>query len=83
MKVIKYYIMLCVTLIKFCLWEEARTSLQVMSKLQQYMAPSRGPQMDDAAINTLFASLFGKAVQKQKGPKLEWMVSTLVYRILI
>ncbi|XP_050732418.1 protein AATF-like [Eriocheir sinensis] len=44
---------------------------EVMSKLQQYMAPSHGPQMDDAAINTLFASLFGKAIQKQRGPKSE------------
>lgn len=42
---------------------------EVMSKLQQYMAPSHPPQMDDSAINTLFASLFGKAIQKQRPPK--------------
>ncbi|XP_063844431.1 protein AATF-like [Scylla paramamosain] len=42
---------------------------EVMSKLQQYMAPSHSPQMDDSAINTLFASLFGKSLQKQRLPK--------------
>nr|XP_045601206.1 protein AATF-like [Procambarus clarkii] len=37
---------------------------EVMSKLQQYLAPCCPPRMDDAAINTLFASLFGKSIQK-------------------
>ncbi|KAK3869970.1 hypothetical protein Pcinc_024750 [Petrolisthes cinctipes] len=37
---------------------------EVMSKLQQYLAPSYFSLMDDAAINTLFASLFGKSTQK-------------------
>lgn len=36
---------------------------EVMSKLQQYLAPCHPPRMDDAATNTLFASLFGKSVQ--------------------
>lgn len=44
---------------------------EVMSKLQQYMAPSHLPQMDDGAMNTLFASLFGKSIQKQRPPKPE------------
>ncbi|XP_042238971.1 protein AATF-like [Homarus americanus] len=39
---------------------------QVMSKLQQYLAPCYPPWMDDSAINTLFASLFGKSVQEVK-----------------
>ncbi|KAK4324435.1 hypothetical protein Pmani_004932 [Petrolisthes manimaculis] len=37
---------------------------EVMSKLQQYLAPSYFSPMDDAAINTLFASLFGKSTQQ-------------------
>lgn len=37
---------------------------EVMSKLQQYFAPCCPPRMDDAAVNTLFASLFGKCIQR-------------------
>ncbi|XP_068239490.1 protein AATF-like [Palaemon carinicauda] len=35
---------------------------EVISKLQQYLAPCCPPQMDDAAINSLFSSLFGKGI---------------------
>nr|XP_027222909.1 LOW QUALITY PROTEIN: protein AATF-like [Penaeus vannamei] len=43
----------------------------VMSKLQQYLAPCYPPQMDDGAINILFASLFGNAVKNVSNSKTE------------
>ncbi|XP_042863413.1 protein AATF-like [Penaeus japonicus] len=43
----------------------------VMSKLQQYLAPCYFPRMDDGAINILFASLFGNAVKNVKDTKTE------------
>lgn len=42
-----------------------------MSKLQQYLAPCYPPQMDDGAINILFASLFGNAVKNVSNSKTE------------
>ncbi|XP_047502828.1 protein AATF-like [Penaeus chinensis] len=43
----------------------------VMSKLQQYLAPCYPPQMDDGATNILFASLFGNAVKNVPKSKTE------------
>jgi len=40
---------------------------EVHSKLQQYLAPCKPPTMDDSAINIIFSSLFGKALQSQQG----------------
>jgi len=39
---------------------------EVHSKLQQYLAPCKPATMDDAAINILFSSLFGKALRSQQ-----------------